>query len=279
MHPNTVKEGNLSLRCDSFSCTSLDHGQHYRIVRCRKCGLMYSNPRHSFNEIEDAYRKVTDEVYCEASASRIRTFEKLFRRPEIKKAGKTLLDIGCYTGLFMHLAGKRGFHVSGIEPSSWAAKIGIDKYGLDIINESIYSAQIERKFDLITMWDTIEHLNDPYRALKICYDKLADNGIIAISTMRCSGLFYAFCGRRWPWFMRMHSFYFTEKTLSMMLEKAGFLVLAIYPYTHYISLDYLFYKIPFLNMNFLLNRHNKAFKKIVFPVRMGDFMEIYAIKH
>ncbi len=277
LHPCTFKEDD-SIGSKDLSCSNLGHGKHHRIVRCKKCGLIYSNPREKLAQIKSLYKEVKDDVYQEAFPGRVRTFEKIFHRPEMKAAGKNLLDIGCYTGLFLKLALKKGFTVLGVEPSYWAAQIGREKYGLKIINADIYEAKIDRKFDTICMWDVLEHLPDPNLALNICHNMLSENGILAISTMRCEGAFYSFCGRYWPWFMRMHLFYFTTNSLTAMLEKNGFKVIAVYPYTHYISLDYLLYKATSINKKLSIIPSNDIMKRIIFPVQMGDFMEVYAIR-
>lgn len=271
LYPSTLKKDGF-MESHDLSCSNLGHGKHHRIVRCKKCGLIYSNPREPLEKIQSLYKGVKDDIYHEALAGRIKTFNKILLRPEMKDVGRSILEIGCYTGLFMKLAAQKGFNVLGIEPSTWAAQIGRKEYGLEIINSGIYDAKIDRKFDIICMWDVLEHLPDPGLALKICHNMLLDNGILAISTMRCEGAFYSFCGRYWPWFMKMHLFYFTTNALSRMLEKNGFKIIAIYPYAHYISLDYLFYKIT------SIHKKLTPLNKIIFPVQMGDFMEVYAIR-
>lgn len=277
LYPSTITEGE-NINRENLTCSNLGHGRHHRIVRCKQCGLIYSNPRDSSIEIETLDKKVKDAIYYAASAARIKTFLRLLRRSEIRNAGRTLLDIGCYTGLFMKLARDKGFSVSGIEPSHWAANIGTGEYGLDIINASIYEVNIDKKFDLITMWDTLEHLVDPYRALRICHELLLSNGMIAISTMCCQGWFYSLCNKRWPWFMRMHIYYFTVSTLSRILERSGFRVIARYPYTHYIDTGYLFYKMSLKNRTLPDFSSNRLLKQIILPVQLGDFMEVYAVK-
>lgn len=277
LYPSTIGEKEV-IKSEDLACSNLGHGRHHRIVRCKDCGLIYSNPRDSSAEIESFSRDVRDDIYYRASNARIKTFLKLLRRPEIQRAGRNLLDIGCYTGLFMKLARDKGFNVLGIEPAHWAAKIGKEEYGLDILNASIYEVDIDRAFDIITMWDTLEHVVDPIRALKICHNKLSPNGIIAISTIRCQGLFYSLCNRYWPWFMRMHLYYFNLNTLSRMLEKSGFRVIAVYPYTHYIDIGYLFYKLSLRNGGGLNFSANRILEHIIMPVQLGDFMEVYAAK-
>jgi len=265
-----------ALSARDLSCSNLGHGRHHRIVRCKKCGLIYSNPRDSTGLIDDSYVQVKDEQYLKFSEARVITFRKALKHVEELKSGKSLLDVGCHAGVFMKTAVLGGWHAVGIEPSLWACEARRKERSLNIINASIYNAEdIKDKFDLITLWDVIEHLTDPKSVLQICRDKLLDDGIIAISTMRCQGFFYRLCGRRWPWFMRMHLYYFTTKTITEMLKLAGFKVIRIRPYIHYVSLGYLFYKLTSGNDRFF---NSLGLTNIIVPVQLGDFMEVYASK-
>jgi len=129
LYPSKLKNEDI-LESSELACTNLWHGRHYRIVRCKKCGLIYSNPRDKANLFKNFYKEVRDESYYMVSAAREKTFKRtLDHIGEIKK-GKKLLDVGCYTGLFMHLARIYGWECLGIEPSEWASEFGKEKYKL-----------------------------------------------------------------------------------------------------------------------------------------------------
>lgn len=274
IYPATIAEDE-ALEAEHLACTNIGHGSHHRIVRCKRCSLMYSNPRDPLTLLSNFYRDVKDEFYSIIIKSREKGFRGSFLQIEKLKKGNRLLDIGCYAGVFMEIARDNGWDICGIEPSGWASRIGRER-GLDIRNCAVEDIdKIDDKFDMITMWDIIEHLSDPSGALTLCSQKLNDNGIIAIATMRCEGFFYSLCRKRWPWFMRMHLYYFTFDTLKRMLEKTGFRVILVRPYVHYANLSYLFYKLGIRSSFFLKNR---LFQQLMFPVQLGDFMEVYATK-
>lgn len=280
LYPSTLKKDDI-LRPDDLACTNRGHGFHHRIIRCKVCGLIYSNPRDDSGFLENFYRQVKDLPYDMVSAARKKTFKRtLLHLEKYKyKEGMKLLDIGCYTGLFMNMARLRGWNVFGVEPSQWASNVGRETNKLMIANSTIFEVnKIADKFDVITMWDVLEHLSNPCLALKICHERLLADGIIAISTMRCQGLFYSLCGSRWPWFMRMHLYYFTIHTMTKMLEQTGFHIIHVRPYTHDTSLDYLFYKFIVLGDRFSSFLRNSVFRNIILPVQLGDFMEVYAKK-
>lgn len=281
LYPSTLGPQD-ALKAQDLACSNPGHRRYHRIVKCRGCGLVYANPRDPAGILEKYYSDVEDRMYASESKSRRLTFKRCIKNLNRYKEKGRLLDIGCYTGLFASMARMEGWDVRGLEISRWASSIARGTYNIDIVAENIFDSRLssEGSFDVITMWDTIEHLTDPLGALKICHERLADDGMLVISTMRCEGLFYSVTGPAWPWFMRMHLFYFTVNTLSQMLKKAGFRLRMVRPYVHYTSVGYLLYKIlgaaGFKNPEALPDKG--LLKQAVFPVNLGDFMEVYAVK-
>jgi len=270
---------NESLRPEDFACTNAGHGRYHAIVRCYHCGFLFSNPRDTAETIAQAYHDVDDNSYDAESKGREVTFRKAIRRLEKITPRGRLLDIGCYTGIFLKEAAQRGWDVMGIEPSAWAVKIAQEKYGLRVQKGNISDLDCAAgKFDVITLWDVLEHIHDPARTLTLCCDKLVDGGIVVAATMRSEGWFYRLSGKRWPWFMRMHLYYFTFQTLKTMFEKCGFEVFCAHTYTHYVSLRYLFYKAGLVKRPYSGVAKKSLLQKFIVPVDFGDFIEVYAKK-
>jgi 2-polyprenyl-3-methyl-5-hydroxy-6-metoxy-1,4-benzoquinol methylase len=94
-------------------------------------------------------------------------------------------------------------------------------------------------FAAVTMWDVIEHFPDPLAELRRSHDLLADGGTLAISTMDVEAPVARLLGRRWPWYMQMHLFYFSRGTLARMVEAAGFEVLNVRRHHRIVRLAYL----------------------------------------
>ncbi len=278
--PSTVSSENT---VNTYSCTSLGHGDHYRIVRCQQCGLVYSSPRPEACELEQEYAKTEDPVYEKELDGRLRTFSRNIRSLSRISSPGRLLDIGAGIGFFADLARKDGWDVRGIEPSSWC--VGKAKKIFDIIiDHGTYEQanDLDIDFDVVTMWDVIEHLDDPMSALKTCHKVLRQGGVVALSTMDIGSLFARIMGRSWPWLMKMHIYYFDRQTIRAYLNKCGFEVLSMRVYRHTISVRYLAYKLEAMrgiwrllgrllsNVPFINNSY------VTFA--LGDFMEIYARK-
>jgi len=223
----------------AFRCTSLQHGDFTNIVQCSRCGLFYENPREPEEIIEMRYEQVEDAVYEREREGRVRTYGAMM--PGIEKYSRPpgrVLDIGCYLGVFLDVARERGWQTVGVEPSAWAAGRTRQR-GHEVISAPLRRSNLPpASFDLITLWDVIEHLHDPLGQLREIHTLLRPGGTFALTTMDTGSLYAKMCGRRWPWYMRMHLFYFTRGTLARMLEEAGFEVLEINHAKRIVSLRY-----------------------------------------
>ncbi|HOK39867.1 MAG TPA: class I SAM-dependent methyltransferase [bacterium] len=223
---------------DIYKCTSYKFSDYYRIVKCKECGLVYNNPREDFNKLLKFYEDVIDNDYLKQQIAREITYKKLLDTLiKYKNCGK-LLDIGCYTGFFLKLAKTKNFIVKGIEPSKWAANYAKSILNLDVINTNIFDYQPFEKFDVITMWDVIEHLPNINDVFIKCNKMLNDKGIIAFSTHNIDSFASKLLKSNYPFIMRMHISHFSFKTIKYLLNKTGFNIVRIEEHNRYLKLDY-----------------------------------------
>lgn len=217
--------------CGAESPRSLFDKNNFTIVECASCGLRYVDPTPADDVISAAYgpgyyADPTGQTYGHYFAEaeqRVAAFAH--RIPAIRKfvpAGR-LLDVGCAAGYFM-LAARPHFEVHGTELSEAAARHGRETFNLDIrtgrVDALDYPAEF---FDVVTMWDTIEHLQDPRASLEAIHRVLKPGGLLVVSTADAGSVTARMYGRRWvlytpPW----HLFYFSRSTLTAMLERSGF---------------------------------------------------------
>ena len=85
----------------------------------------------------------------------------------------------------------------------------------------------EGAYDVVTMWDVIEHLPDPASTLRAVHSALRPGGVFAVTTMDVEALFPRVAGRFWPWYMQMHLVYFSRRTLGELLRRCGFEVVEV----------------------------------------------------
>ena len=268
---------------DAFRCTSAGYGRHPQIVQCRHCGHVYANPTWGGEELLDAYSAVEDEIYLAERRGRERTFAKHLEHLEKWTGpanGRRLLDVGAYIGVFVEVAQAAGWKACGLEPSLWAAGVAQER-GLPVIAGTLDSPELAgKRFDVITLWDVIEHLEDPVVELTKAYRLLLSGGIVAIHTMDVDSLAARLMGPRWPWLMDMHLHYFSQKTMSRLLDRVGFEILWQGAQGRYITLDYLATRVyRFARpLGRLMDGvvSNAGLGKTTLPLNFGDLFTVYA---
>lgn len=208
-----------------------------RVVKCSKCGLIYVCPRLNQEIVVGAYEDSADELYVSQGQARIRTFDKCARfvAKYVKPEGR-LLDVGAAGGFFLKSAAKLGWRVEGVEPSRWLADWGNKNLGVTIHQGTLDRMKFDpATFDVITMWDSIEHMEDPLQGLKDAGRFMKTGGLLVINTPDIGSIWARLSGQNWWFLLSHHLYYFTPKTMTAMLNKAGFDVVAIR--RHYQSLE------------------------------------------
>lgn len=108
---------------------------------------------------------------------------QLQRRTAGLSGVRNVLDIGCGQGGFLDLARRAGLDTAGVEISRRAAAIAAAK-GHRVFCRSVLDGPITEgeRFDLVVMWDVLEHLPDPGQALRRAREVLAPGGRLFITT-------------------------------------------------------------------------------------------------
>jgi 2-polyprenyl-3-methyl-5-hydroxy-6-metoxy-1,4-benzoquinol methylase len=269
----------------AYACTSGGYGRHGPIVRCRQCGLVYAAPRPAHDEVLGIYTAVQDPLYVAERAGRVLTFENHLRPMERftgHAEGRRLLDVGAYTGVFVEIAAHHGWNAWGVEPSAWAVEQARGQ-GLQMILGTLEDGDFPaHSYSVVTMWDVIEHVDNPLTTLQAAWKVLEPGGYLVVHTMDLDSPFAHLMGTRWPWFMEMHLTYFTRATLRAMLTKAGF------------SISWMGAQGRFLQAGYLASRVTALFPAIGRPlervvaatklnncalrVNLGDLFTVYARK-
>ena len=275
--------GTQDLDVSAFRCTSASYGRHPQIVQCRHCGHVYANPRWRGDDLLNAYQAVKDDTYIRERQGRELTFSRHLAALEQvtgPPAGRSLLDVGAYIGVFVEVARAAGWNASGVEPSAWAVRVARQR-DLPIYQGTQATLQLAgRRFDVITMWDVIEHVDDPATELSSAYQLLRPGGWLAVHTMDVDSLAARLMGRRWPWFMDMHIHYFSRRTLTQLLRKQQFEVVWVGTQGRYLRLEYLATRVEGLNRTLgrFLSRlvRRLGLSQVVVPVNFGDLFTVYA---
>ncbi len=204
----------------------------FAVVRCKRCGLLRQNPRPMAETI-DFYYPSAYEPYSAAiddEPSRLRRWDrrygmaKRWRAIERYQRGGHLLDVGCATGNFLHEMARRGiWEVEGVEPSAKAIAYARDRFGLTIHQGRLTEVDLpDAAFDVVTMWNVLEHLHHPLANLQVVQRILRPGGLFVFSIPNLEGLGVRWFGRSWMgWELPRHLYYFPRAVLESRLPDLG----------------------------------------------------------
>ena len=207
-------------------------GKRYQLVKCDQCSLIYLNPRPAHDDMAAHYpddyeayntKEIGQTVIEQWHIRRALVLQLDYVEKYARQPGN-LLDVGCATGNFMHLAQERGWQAQGIELMDKAANIARQRYGLNVITGSLETIQLSStNFHVITLWDVLEHLPSPKNALLLCNRLLVEGGWLIFSIPNLISFDRYLFGKYWiGWDSPRHFHLFTEHTLCKLLKAAGF---------------------------------------------------------
>lgn len=230
-----------------------------QIVECKKCGLVYTTPRFKASSIVSGYSSAQDSDYTSQEETRLQTFRKNLSvlNSFTKKKGR-LLDIGAAAGYFVKVADEDGWQAEGIEPSAWMSKYAQKKLGIKVRPGTVHDYRFKSgTFDAVTYWDVLEHVPDPMKDLEKTAKLLKRGGILIVNYPDWASFPAKIFKRKWWFVLSIHLYYFTPKTITKILNKAGFRVLNIRPHFQTLELGYLVYR---------LKPYSKALYNLMNPV-------------
>ena len=234
------------IACQNHRRSFLFKKQEYAIYECSDCGLKFVYPQPSTTELEAIY----DDSYFSrgnkySSSQQEKDPNEVLKLQKIRQfiASGNLLDVGCATGEFLQLAQEQGFHVTGVELSPYAA--GIAKKTIhNIHNGELLSAPLNSaQFDLVTLWDVIEHLENPSATLHHVNTLLTEDGLLFLTTGDIGALWARILGRHWQLLTPpQHIFFFTTPAMTRLLQRYGFEIVEIRSWKKQVKLGFALFK-------------------------------------
>jgi 2-polyprenyl-3-methyl-5-hydroxy-6-metoxy-1,4-benzoquinol methylase len=207
-----------------FSCTSNRLAEHDDILRCPRCGMISSRPTLDRDSLLEMYASSEDEQYLAEADGRRELFEWVLDRIGCyAQRGERLLEAGANVGLFLDIARARGWAARGVEPSRRAVAEGRRRFGVDLVEGTVEEIEpAGAPVDAVVMLDVLEHVADPVAALAALRGAVAEEGLLALTTINCESLHSRVRRGSWPWYIRPHLHYFTPATLRVTMERGGF---------------------------------------------------------
>lgn len=205
--------------------------ERFLYLRCQGCGLIRLFPQPSAEDMPryyppayEAYQVPAENWLFRWGRRRqwVRRLEAL--QPYLPAAAGRVLDVGCAMGEYLELAQQRGWQVVGIEPDEGAARMARARLGVDSVQAvSLEDATFPAGwFDLITLWDVLEHLYDPVAALQQLAGWLRPGGVLALGVPNLDSWEAGWFGSDWiGWDAPRHRYLFPDDTLRAMLAALG----------------------------------------------------------
>jgi 2-polyprenyl-3-methyl-5-hydroxy-6-metoxy-1,4-benzoquinol methylase len=208
----------------------------WKIVKCKHCGLIFVNPRIS-QEVNDNYyrfeiegdHKFIDHHFIDTAQTQTPYWTRILRLINQQKKQGKLLDIGSGNGAFLVQARLAGFDVEGQDISPYFLNYCKKTYGLKIHEGELSSLHLPSNcFDIVTLFDVIEHHRQPQDLLQEVRRILKPDGIIVISTHDIGNFFARLYGKKWRMIYPIgHLIYYTKQTLANSLKQSGFQIVRI----------------------------------------------------
>jgi len=232
----------------TFSARRTYHERfHFRIVQCRRCGLLRSDPVTLAQEKFVAGYQMSRLTYEGEIDNLCQTYGFYISRLEQTLPGKdNILEIGCGNGFFLEEALNRGFkHAYGVEPSHDAVRKASPRVrpGIKVgmFSRDLFPANF---FDLICIFQTMDHLLDPSGVLRDCLVLLKPGGLILAINHNARAVSARILGERSPIFDIQHTYLYDAATMRKLFEKSGFAVLNAFSVKNKFSMEYLLFLLP-----------------------------------
>jgi len=208
----------------------------YDVFQCRACGhgFVHPMPTSTKEVYEQGYfagaREGHGYVDYDSDKEPMRPFfTRALAAVEslLGRAGE-VLDVGAATGFFLQLARERGWQVHGIEISSFAADCARKK-GIDMFTGTLLEFPVQAEsVTLVTLWDVIEHVQDPLEEMRRVHALLRPGGVVVLTTPNLTSAYARLMGTRWHALVPPeHLHYFTPTSMKKLLSDAGFEVVSL----------------------------------------------------
>jgi len=224
---------------------SPDHSisrEMFSMIKCRDCELLITSPRPSNNEFDKYYtspaytshisaaKNILDKTYLSVRNFTLKWKLSLIEKHTPASPEKKLFDFGCGTGEFLKTAKFNGWITAGMEPSLFARQQSDPAIRPDIHASMKEIINDNNRFQVITLWHVLEHVEDLNSTLQELKNLLVQSGTIFIAVPNHTSWDAKHYKQNWAGFdVPRHLWHFTMKSMTRLLEKHALTVVKIIP--------------------------------------------------
>ncbi len=191
----------------------------FLLVKC-ECDFVYLNPRPNQSEISKYYKH--NQYHSHFSVNFLYKLMQFFSfrwkyniiKKHLNFKFTSILDYGSGKGEFSNFLTNKDYQVDNYEPL--------------LKNEKYFSDHkfLTKKYQLITLWHSLEHIHDINESLNLIYNKLESKGRLFIAVPNLNAVEKKYFDIKWaPYDAPRHLYHFTSKTLSVLLNKHNFKII------------------------------------------------------
>lgn len=199
-------------------------GDTFNVMQCEGCHAAWTapQPRNLDRYYPRTYRRYSPlviQILKTIYRSRVKRWAGLFEHPG------AALELGCGDGFMLNALRELGWKVSGTERTDEMARYARDQFGITVYVDGKEAPPVGMKFDLIVLFQVLEHLGDPLPQLERCAALLKPEGKLIIGVPNFASWQSAFGREKWFHLdVPRHLFHYSPESLSSILKRAGLTV-------------------------------------------------------
>lgn len=198
------------------------------ITECKECCFAWQYPlgrteQESAEHFEFNYKDKGNRVsdYFDPKKKRKISSLEFGFLSQLPVAERSLLDIGAGAGIFAEVAAENGWLVTAIDPALDVERL-VGSRNITAIRGTTETLSDHELFDVITMWDVIEHVTNPVETLSNASAHLKDGGWLVIETGNYKSADRLAGGKRHWMYQLDHRWYFSPESMTHILLQLGF---------------------------------------------------------
>lgn len=268
-----------NLTPDVFSARRLPDRIHYRLVKCKACGLVRSDPIVSRELLAQLYAQSSFNYGTEVR-DLCRTYGRYLTKLERYGARKgVLLEIGCGSGFFLEQALHQGYHaVRGVEPGRKAVDQADSRLKgcivCGLMEQGVFAPE---EFDVVCLFQVFDHVPDPGALLDECFRLLKPNGFVLCINHNIDAISARIYKERSPIIDIEHTYLYAFPTITRIFQAHGFQVRRTGAVWNTYNLGYIARLVPlpgFVKSRLLNWLKESVFGRIRLSVPLGNLFMI-----
>jgi 2-polyprenyl-3-methyl-5-hydroxy-6-metoxy-1,4-benzoquinol methylase len=207
--------------CKSKNFKKLLGYEHAYLVKCIDCSLVFTSKIPTIDQLTKHYGNYPR--FNSLSPITEKRYNELLDKFEKFRSTNNLIDLGCSNGLFLECAKKRGWNVYGTEYDPKCVEIGKLKDITIFKSDQLPKELFELKFDVVTSFEVIEHINNPLEEMEFVNKLVRTGGAVYITTPNFNSISRFYLRNNWNVIeFPEHLTYYTSKTLNKLLVSSGY---------------------------------------------------------